>query len=521
MPRQEVEGQFDYLNGAIYKSPLFSNYKYSSLVDAHESTHRYLSMVNFIDGIGRLLATVLSLSDSVKYQLSRGHYNKLKSTLHLIHKHTSFIHEVVATYESFRLFAHTDLGRNNYSEARRLLPKSYEKYLTLGERGFGKIESVSFGRSPTGPIVYATALSALNICFDPNSITLKKIDEFCTYLRKNSPNKRFRSLLKKLRSSNDQSIFSDLEENYDYYGDPELFQRNLHNRIRTFFPEIVFRRKVEYPNVIEESLKCLQEDLLLRGYDFANELAIKPPVNEELPTTRFGSKNQNPQILNEKIQDASIYSISYRRASIELVKGLILNVSNPDSVIFTHVLPSKTKDDNQFTFLSFGVDLSRNNSNLNSWACALECSFEDWKQMSFQIQNDQLPISIDRLVLKFDSQVDRNLVRNFAKIGHPIFIFVNHPSDYFIQIVKEWSKDIEICVTYLKVSEKDLRIFIVHIPQEQITLLTPCTELGVYSIEEEIFQVFESPIEITSYSWEKYLRISSENFLLLVGSWLS
>jgi hypothetical protein len=458
-------GSYDYFHGARYLNPLLVQLGNPSLVDAHESAHRQLAEINILDVFGRLLTSVLTNNE---LSLSNDHTAAIFETLSVTNRETVYIHEVFATYEGFRWVFILLKDESEREDLRRSLTGEYRGYLSDGEATFGSVKSRGFVESGIEIIIKAVAIAALNIPIDADFAALNRLGDFNRNLKRASPEKRFRRLLKFLKTRAAQRHLEDLLTSFDYNGDMDAFQNRVHEWIRIELPDLRFVRKQEDPDALKRLASRLEDSLRSAGYTRFNGWKFVQPGEEGI--TQYGGKAVIPGVPWDFIQDASLYVHPFQLVTTAVFVAMVLEPLAQGYVTYLNALSVDT-DDKADLKVGFYTDMGE-------LFCSggVKTTFGEWRAAT-----KELPVA--RMPVKIASMLPLAIPAEFARLGHPTFVISNETPAEALETLEALSNGTRVGMLRMQLDGDNYSAMLLHIPARNFALLWASTELGINTLQ--------------------------------------
>src|SRR5690349_17474728 len=152
-------GYYSHSEGARYISPIATGFQFPDLVELHESRHEHLALGNATDELAQFFVKVIEWGAE---ELHRDHEASIRSLFGVIHEHTMYVHEVIATWASFCIFAKKH--PEDLKPARKALPPFYEGVLRDGEAAFGSVTDPRID-STDALLAFSCAHAAMNLLY--------------------------------------------------------------------------------------------------------------------------------------------------------------------------------------------------------------------------------------------------------------------------------------------------------------------------------------------------------------------
>lgn len=483
-------GAYDYIAGARYVSPIHAGADAIELVEAHEAAHRHLAECNFTDVLGRLLAIA---AVSLESSLDPKDRQEILRTLREIHNQTIFTHEVVATYESFRLVAHSEWGADSYVKLRTKLPGAYENFLRAGERAFGDMSTVSYGGTGTGIIVRTAAIAAMNLSYDPQLVSIDRLADYRRFVRQNSPDDRFRKIIKVLDRRKNPHIVDELMAAYDDDGSPAEYQKLIFSKIRKVVPGIDFVRKPERPDCLLDSLTCLKESLARRGLNSSVLGDIGPAPDEEGPG-RMSGRPVVPGLPANAPHDLSIFNQNYERIKLRDFVDLVSTFEAWPGHFYLHGI---AEDWDEHSMI--GVRAYADRGAIPP--LEVQCEFGEWADAVSGSFVSRFPIKVRSKMLR--------AAHHFMTIGHPTFLLEDGSAEDMRDLVEQLAGGGPIGVEIMRLRGDSYGCAIIHVPKHNLNILWQCSFLSMKAFELIVLEGRDwFPLELSDDRQSEFIAIS-------------
>jgi hypothetical protein len=510
-----VAGTYSYSEGARYFNPVVTRAICPELVELHEAEHEYLANVNFTDGLGRLYAGVLEAGAE---DLRAEHKQDILDLFKAIWENTTFVHEFVATYNSFLICAHR--STTQIRAARGQLASEYQEILHLGEATFGNIEE----KPPLGlkALVLSCAIAAMNLPFSPEMIQYQRLRDCIDFIKKYSPDDRFKTFIRKIQSGTGRSSslaeeifkigsesifepeeiesktlaalrlhFPDMQLNdpqkrsiiairfaskaHAFFGDclasePEEIQRRAFATLRSYFLDMPFITLSERPTLMREWLSVLVDDGGKYFYDFLDDVNVGPPLEESIE--HLSAKFTLPGYEDWEPIDLSLRSTKYAKGSISEFLDVARACHEQGPTLFCHVFAVVER--NLAPTCCFALDTKTGKH--AAVPIALSPTFEDL------LRNLQ-KISPGKLVIKLDEIWGTVAATKLAATGHPVCVLPRDTrAEHFRSLVQTASKKQTVTLTAFKTSADSLVFICAHLETDRYFIVAPFTDLGAQMV---------------------------------------
>jgi hypothetical protein len=483
-------GYYSHVEGARYIDPLVTGAKFPQLVELHEAQHEYLALANATDSIGRLYAGVLDWGSK---ELRKEHLNAIQQLFSAIHGETMFVHEVIATYVSFVLFYSRD--PQGVAAARQQLPKFYEEALSTAERSFGRVGDERLRADMIGVPVWC-AIAALNIPYPTGVSCFDRIPACIAFIRKWSPNDRFRMILGRVRPAWEvSSIFHDLSSDAE---DSDL-QAAAFDRIREAVPTVAFFSHHERPTFFRDEAAAVIADSQKYGYRFL-EGRIVQPHPEDSAVQRLGTRIELPGLRPEEPLDYSLVRLRYARGTLEELESTARICASTGRRLFAHafVLPSdgtSNDDERQAGVVCFGT----------GWHGGTRIVPYVANAKLGELLEVLRRVPLSSVVVKVDERWGNSVAVRLSETGQPVFVLAHDPRPQNIVVrLRNASAAQVIKLSHVRLTDDGYSVLMVNFTKDGYWMLSPITALRLELIENEIGGL--PNIEYTS-SEEEVLRL--------------
>jgi hypothetical protein len=470
--RSSTAGYYSYREGARYLSPFASKSKFPMLVELHESQHEYLAHGNATDAMARLYTGVLEWGEG---HLRADHQREINELLQTIHRNIVYTHELVATYLSMLLF--WSRRPEDVSSARAELDGSYRKILLAAETAFGEINDPRLDASMITATL-ACAVAVLNPPFPLEIVRFQRLSECRRFVEKNSPDRRMRWLLKRLRPAwQRESIFKGLQ---DLKNSAEV-QATVWSNLRSRFPKVEF--VTDRPTILREWVTILKEDARTYSYEFLADKDVQP--NPEGLSEKLGATFEHSEVNDgdDDSLDLSVSSTGYVFGSFEELTTIAEASAREGSLLHCHTIVALPL--NRAEFKCFALNRGGKHAVL---PIGMEVAFDELVKTLVALPRGSLAIKIDELwALKTNEGSSLSVATMLAATGHPVFVLVNdsHPRNLrrlLLSSIEE--QQASLCPM---VGEDGYGFSLIYLHRDRYAILSPVSELGL----EVLFHEFE------------------------------
>lgn len=445
-----VAGYYSHTEGPNLVDPLVTGTRFPHLVELHESQHSYLALANGTDGFGRLVSTILGHEE-----LAPEHRMHAVAVMRAIDDTTSYTHELVATYTSYQLLAIS--GSDDLAAARRELPADYASLLADGERAFGTVgEGSKDDIVQVTAAVIACAVAAMDPLFDVDMARFDRMPHFAQFIRRNSPDRRFRSILKRIKPARlGGGLMAGLLDVPFEEIQPFVFQR-----LREQLPRITFYYHLERPSLMRDWLAEFAADAQRHGYTFLREVRLGPHPDDTW-LERVGARVRMPGLPPEWPLDLSLIRHSYIPSDLTTFEIRAAQLHPAGGMWFAHFIAGAP-----------GMLM----------CMTMDADMED---LAIEVDPDGLSAAISRMrlgsiAIKIDERWGLDRAAQLAATGHPVFVLLHDTRIKHVhEVISRLGQTQDVWVTVVRMDrEANYAALVAHAGQDGFTLLSPITSVG-------------------------------------------
>ncbi|MFJ3310034.1 hypothetical protein ACIPSA_44930 [Streptomyces sp. NPDC086549] len=449
-------GTYSYGGGARYASPMAGGTLYPELAEFHAAQHEYLALANATDAIARLHTPSLTRGER---ELSDEHRRLVEDLIATVTRTTTVIHELVATYMSFLLFAARSPG--SLSSARAELSQSYRELLRRGELAFGAVDD-GRRRAEVATVVLTCAIASMNLPYRVEHVRFDMLAECIAFIEADPPDRRFLCLLDRLRPVWDENSF--LTGAADRPGDNATdIQARVGARIRATLPDMTFFLHHEQPLLFRKMAAGLQDDGRRHGYRFLDGMRVEPHP-DDTALDRAGARLMLPGLDEHEPLDVSLKQLLYARGSLEEFTAAARWCRQHDRRLLTHVFTAGHSDVGLTCFTSGGRP--------RPTPFAMKCSMPSLVRSLALLPKGSV-------VLKIDERRAEGAADSLARTGHPTFVLAHdtRPRNVYDHIVRAARRQ-RVSVSGIEFRGDEFVVSVAHAHSDNLTLLAPMTMPG-------------------------------------------